>query len=600
MANTHNSPAKPIESPIKKPQMKKNKNKKKMKKMEKTPLPPPQPPKRTKAPGVRVVGGRIYDSENGQTCHQCRQKTRDFVAACKNQGNEKSCTIKFCHKCLLNRYGEKAEEMMLLDDWICPKCRGICNCSFCMKKRGHNPTGILVHTAKKTGYSSVSEMLHINGSPKKSTTSNQGLLLDLNELPIDESDNSNLEVMTPSSGSDGDNKIIKRRLKESEQKNSSDGNKKMKKHILKESELKNSSDGDKKIKKRRLKESKQKNSEEDNACEESKIAVAISLPKGIEIRTVAGIDLAAEDVGPALQFLEFCKAFGQVLNLKEDHPESVLRELTRGCSRNRRQYSSATEFHTMLLSLIQKDIGEESALSPTSSGSSWLQALGGCISESQCALREIPSGCFVRDGIEYETLDPSKKLKILNWLCDEALRTKDLRDWIDQQKSILIAQEKQAKEKVTAAKDKEKHMKQKLQNEVAKAILKNEAPLSISEHDDLVESIKTQAAEAHAEALEAENVVPKRKQRSDAVRTDPTFLDENGNKFWRLGSYSDEPNILLQEFGTWDSGIPEDKWLAYTAEQKKEVESCISSLRRKRLRIQEVANKLDSSVNYET
>lgn len=26
--------------------------------------------KRTKCPGVRVVGNRIYDSENGKTCHQ--------------------------------------------------------------------------------------------------------------------------------------------------------------------------------------------------------------------------------------------------------------------------------------------------------------------------------------------------------------------------------------------------------------------------------------------------------------------------------------------------------------------------------------------------
>jgi hypothetical protein len=30
------------------------------------------------------------------------------------------------------RYGEKAEDVALLDDWQCPKCRGICNCSFCM------------------------------------------------------------------------------------------------------------------------------------------------------------------------------------------------------------------------------------------------------------------------------------------------------------------------------------------------------------------------------------------------------------------------------------------------------------------------------------
>lgn len=32
------------------------------------------------------------------------------------------------------------------------------------KKRGHRPTGILVHTAKATGFSSVSEMLQFKGS----------------------------------------------------------------------------------------------------------------------------------------------------------------------------------------------------------------------------------------------------------------------------------------------------------------------------------------------------------------------------------------------------------------------------------------------------
>ncbi|CAK9153081.1 unnamed protein product [Ilex paraguariensis] len=119
------------------------------------------PRKRSKCPGVRVVGGRIYDSQNGKSCHQCRQKTMDFVAVCKNQKKNKPCTIKFCHKCLLNRYGEKAEEVASLGDWRCPKCRGICNCSFCMKKRGHQPTGLLAHTAKAIGFSSVSEMLHL-------------------------------------------------------------------------------------------------------------------------------------------------------------------------------------------------------------------------------------------------------------------------------------------------------------------------------------------------------------------------------------------------------------------------------------------------------
>ena len=29
-----------------------------------------KPRKRNKAPGVRVVSGRVYDYENGKTCHQ--------------------------------------------------------------------------------------------------------------------------------------------------------------------------------------------------------------------------------------------------------------------------------------------------------------------------------------------------------------------------------------------------------------------------------------------------------------------------------------------------------------------------------------------------
>lgn len=36
--------------------------------------------------------------------------------------------------------------------------------AFFRKKRGHQPTGILVHTAKATGFSSVSQLLHIQGS----------------------------------------------------------------------------------------------------------------------------------------------------------------------------------------------------------------------------------------------------------------------------------------------------------------------------------------------------------------------------------------------------------------------------------------------------
>jgi hypothetical protein len=39
----------------------------------------------------------------------------------------------------------------------------------------------------------------------------------------------------------------------------------------------------------------------------------IVLPRGTPVTTIAGADLADEDVGPALQFYEFCRSFGEVV-----------------------------------------------------------------------------------------------------------------------------------------------------------------------------------------------------------------------------------------------------------------------------------------------
>ncbi|XP_071713800.1 uncharacterized protein [Rutidosis leptorrhynchoides] len=54
--------------------------------------------------------------------------------------------------------------MMLLDEWSCPKCRGICNCSICMKKRSHQPIGIVTQMAKTGGFTSVSDTIHAKGA----------------------------------------------------------------------------------------------------------------------------------------------------------------------------------------------------------------------------------------------------------------------------------------------------------------------------------------------------------------------------------------------------------------------------------------------------
>src|SRR5687767_6526120 len=109
---------------------------------------------------VYQSGGRIYDTVNGVTCHQCRQKTIDEKTVCSQEKlAEAPGKHHFCSMCLRNRYGEDLQEVKQNPDWICPYCRGICNCSFCRLHKGKSPTGILYPTARALGYSSVAEYL---------------------------------------------------------------------------------------------------------------------------------------------------------------------------------------------------------------------------------------------------------------------------------------------------------------------------------------------------------------------------------------------------------------------------------------------------------
>ncbi|GLU01636.1 hypothetical protein SLE2022_189370 [Rubroshorea leprosula] len=642
-----------------------------------------QETKRTKCPGVRLVGGRIYDSENGKTCHQCRQKTRDFSASCKNLKRDKQCTIKYCHKCLLNRYGEKAEEVELLDDWKCPKCRGNCNCSFCMKKRGHKPTGMLVQKAKATGFSSVSEMLQVKGpenlhgttikdtiSRKKQSPLTKEYVVSSpvkpgkeNSLNVDCDSEFNSQNLTPNSNEKKSKKVKREGLKElsnrkkdygtslresspkraktsvETSKNEVKGNSKalvrnsdtMRYSSTEESKgekgkkagvsnVTKNSEGistkgqpaicDAHLENTNLNPGVSNGVENDNAgakvkaavefskvkkCDmdlEEKYLVDIQLPQGTSLVTVAGIDLLPKDVGHVLQFLEFCAAFGEVLDIRKGQAESVIREIIRGRSRRQLPYSIG-QIHIQLLSLMQKDMGTKFPSLSTGGKDSWFQALGQCVSESQCALEEFPSNIFDKGVDAYNLLDSSKKLKLLNFLCDEVLSTRTLRSWMEDQNSKFGDQKKEAKEKVLLAKDKEKQLKKKMQDKLAEAIIaKNGAPLSISEHDAIVAKIKREVAQAHREMLEAEGMLPKKRERADAVRTEPILSGVNGHAFWKLRGYTGELDILLQDLGTWDAVVTDDKWFGYGVVQKQEVEKYISTLRTKRLRIQKVLDKL--------
>ncbi|NXG63038.1 CDA7L protein, partial [Hemiprocne comata] len=105
-----------------------------------------------------TVKDKIYDKVLGSTCHQCRQKTIDTKTVCRNQGCG-GVRGQFCGPCLRNRYGEDVKSALLDPAWICPPCRGVCNCSYCRRRDGRCATGMLIHLAKFYGYNNVKEYL---------------------------------------------------------------------------------------------------------------------------------------------------------------------------------------------------------------------------------------------------------------------------------------------------------------------------------------------------------------------------------------------------------------------------------------------------------
>ncbi|MBA0803113.1 hypothetical protein Gohar_013361 [Gossypium harknessii] len=158
-------------------------------------------------------GRRIYDSVKGKTCHQCRQKTLGHRTNCSK------CNMvqgQFCGDCLYMRYGEHVLEANENPNWVCPVCRGICNCSLCRQAKGWAPTGSLYRKITKMGFKSVAHYLiqtrcvqtNVEKNPDKTdqVSAKRSLSFPAPELPSEESpavDNNQLVTSKPQSGEDG-------------------------------------------------------------------------------------------------------------------------------------------------------------------------------------------------------------------------------------------------------------------------------------------------------------------------------------------------------------------------------------------------------------
>ena len=142
-----------------------------------TPAAPPPAPRAEKkkkrdpkAPHRKNVGGRVYDSRLGVSCHWCRQKTHEAHVTCTSP----TCAlpgsrlaVSFCGQCLKNRNGEDVFAARESGRWVCPRCRGscgpgcasCCNCGPCRIAKGFKPTGPGIAHAFAAGFGNVHDFL---------------------------------------------------------------------------------------------------------------------------------------------------------------------------------------------------------------------------------------------------------------------------------------------------------------------------------------------------------------------------------------------------------------------------------------------------------
>jgi hypothetical protein len=101
------------------------------------------------------------------SCHFCRQKSSDAKTTCQCATWAKAPEGgrgrgSWCGWCLEMRMGENIEEAIADDEWRCPVCRDICNCSGanCLRHKRHLfPTQQLTREAEQYGWQSVAHYL---------------------------------------------------------------------------------------------------------------------------------------------------------------------------------------------------------------------------------------------------------------------------------------------------------------------------------------------------------------------------------------------------------------------------------------------------------
>uniref|UniRef100_A0A0D3A9G7 DDT domain-containing protein n=1 Tax=Brassica oleracea var. oleracea TaxID=109376 RepID=A0A0D3A9G7_BRAOL len=288
----------------------------------------------------------------------------------------------------------------------------------------------------------------------------------------------------------------------------------------------------------------------------------VKLPQGIESITVSSVDLHPENAGSVLQFLEFCLTFREALGLRDGQAHLVVREVLSGSQ----EHSTLTQTIIQLLTLILVDRGDISVgLSATDDR--WFTILGNCLAESEVKLDDFPPEMFQKGISEYEEMDSLQKLKLLNFVCDEALGISVMRNFIENPE--YVEKKKKAEEKLNAAEAREKQLYQKIKNDFAKAEADNNGvALTIEQRLAIISQMSAESEENQF----------------------PVELDDNDLILWNLKSYNEEPTILLQDLGSCSDICPHEKWYSFSSEQKPQVEKYIT-FKKKKCRLEKKMEK---------
>uniref|UniRef100_A0A8R7UQ51 DDT domain-containing protein n=1 Tax=Triticum urartu TaxID=4572 RepID=A0A8R7UQ51_TRIUA len=283
----------------------------------------------------------------------------------------------------------------------------------------------------------------------------------------------------------------------------------------------------------------------------------IVIPRGTLVTCVAGVEMQPEDVGAAIQFLEFCRSFGEIFQIRKGQSEKIVKDIT-GDRQLREVSSVVAELHTNLLSVIEN--GNYKPLKYPKHGDTWIRKLSKYITDSTLHAKDFILDCLSHGLSGYKNLSPSHKLDVLNSLCDEALSSEKLRTRIEAREGV-------ARQKIRAATEKEKELKER-QNDMAKTmggeITGNE------EANNIFCQIK--------EAKEVKQAAMKELEELGCVlRSTPVMVDK-GVAYWKLDGYcNNNTNILRQEFDKEATMKNQDKWFMFSEDEQKVVENHVTT-----------------------